>query len=63
LPQTNIFKSEQISAIAKELSFNSAEELAAQVGFGKVSPRQIVGRLKPKLGIKKTSRKGWSPKW
>jgi len=58
LPQTNIFKSEQISAVAKELSFNSSEDLAAQVGFGKVSPRQIVGRLKPKLGIKKTKSQG-----
>jgi len=58
LPQINIFKSEQISAVAKELSFNSAEELAAQVGFGKVSPRQIVGRLKPKLGIKKNKSQG-----
>lgn len=58
LPQINIFKSEQISAVAKELSFNSAEDLAAQVGFGKVSPRQIVGRLKPKLGIKKDKSQG-----
>ena len=58
LPQINIFKSEQISAVAKELSFNSAEDLAAQVGFGKVSPRQIVSRLKPKLGIKKNKSQG-----
>ena len=58
LPQINIFKSEQISAVAKELSFNSAEDLAAQVGFGKVSPRQIAGRLKPKLGIKQNKSHG-----
>jgi guanosine-3',5'-bis(diphosphate) 3'-pyrophosphohydrolase len=48
----NIMKSEQISAIAKELSFHSIEDLIAQIGFGKVSPKQVIGRLKPKLGIK-----------
>ncbi|MBW1783618.1 MAG: bifunctional (p)ppGpp synthetase/guanosine-3',5'-bis(diphosphate) 3'-pyrophosphohydrolase [Deltaproteobacteria bacterium] len=52
LGQINILKSEQISAIAKELSFNSVEDLIAQIGFGKISPRHIVGRLKPKLDIK-----------
>ena len=52
LTLTNIFKSEQISAVAKELSFQSVEDLIAQIGFGKISPRQVVGRLKPKLGIK-----------
>ena len=48
----NIIKSEQISAIAKELSFHSVEELIAQIGFGEISPNQVIGRLKPKLGIK-----------
>ena len=48
----NIIKSEQISAIAKELSFRSVEELIAQIGFGEISPNQVIGRLKPKLGIK-----------
>jgi GTP pyrophosphokinase len=48
----NIMKSEQIAAIAKELSFHSVEELVAQIGFGKVSPKQVVGRLKFRLGIK-----------
>ena len=48
----NIMKSEQILAIAKELSFHSAEELIAQIGFGEISPKQVIGRLRPKLGIK-----------
>jgi guanosine-3',5'-bis(diphosphate) 3'-pyrophosphohydrolase len=48
----NIMKSEQLSAIAKELSFHTIEDLIAQIGFGKVSPKQVIGRLKPKLGIK-----------
>ncbi len=48
----NIMKSEQLSAIAKDLSFHSIEDLIAQIGFGKVSPKQVIGRLKLKLGIK-----------
>jgi guanosine-3',5'-bis(diphosphate) 3'-pyrophosphohydrolase len=48
----NILKSEQILAIAKELSFHSVEELIAQIGFGEISPNQVIGRLRPKLGIK-----------
>ncbi len=49
---SNIFKSKQVKAIAEDLSFQSAEELVAQIGFGKISARQVVSRLKPKLGIK-----------
>lgn len=48
----NIMKNEQVSAIAKDLSFHSVEDLLAQIGFGKISPKQVIGRLKPKLGIK-----------
>ncbi|MFP4085661.1 MAG: RelA/SpoT family protein [Desulfobacteraceae bacterium] len=48
---SNIFRSNQIKAIAEDLSFQSTEELVAQIGFGKVSARQVVGRLKLKLGI------------
>jgi len=48
----NIMKNEQILSIAKEFSFHSVEDLIAQIGFGKISPRQVIGRLKPKLGIK-----------
>ncbi|MBC8457527.1 MAG: bifunctional (p)ppGpp synthetase/guanosine-3',5'-bis(diphosphate) 3'-pyrophosphohydrolase, partial [Deltaproteobacteria bacterium] len=48
----NVIKSDQLSAIAKELSFHSVEDLIAQIGFGEISARQVIGRLKPKLGIK-----------
>jgi guanosine-3',5'-bis(diphosphate) 3'-pyrophosphohydrolase len=48
----NIMKSDQITAIAKELSFHSVEDLLAQIGLGRVSSRHVAGRLKPKLGIK-----------
>jgi guanosine-3',5'-bis(diphosphate) 3'-pyrophosphohydrolase len=48
----NVTKSDQLSAIAKELSFRSVEDLVAQIGLGKISPRQVIGRLRLKLGIK-----------
>jgi GTP pyrophosphokinase len=51
LTVSNIMKSEQLSLIAKELSFHSVEDLIAQIGLGKVSPKQVISRLKPKLGI------------
>jgi len=56
--QTNVFKSEQIAAVAKELSFHSVEDMIAQIGFGKISPRQVVGRLKPRLDIKADKSQG-----
>jgi len=48
----NILKNEQLAAVAKSLSFHSVEDLVAQIGLGKVSSKQIIGRLKPRLGIK-----------
>jgi guanosine-3',5'-bis(diphosphate) 3'-pyrophosphohydrolase len=47
----NILKSEQIEAVAKDFSFHSVEDLLANLGFGRISAKQIIGRLKPKLGI------------
>jgi GTP pyrophosphokinase len=47
----NILKSEQILSISKELSFHSVEDLLANIGYGKISANQVIGRLKPKLGI------------
>jgi len=52
LGQMNLFKSEQIAAVAKELSFHSVEDMIAQIGFGKISPKQVVGRIKPSLDMK-----------
>ena len=54
----NIMKSEQLSAIAKGLSFHSVEDLVAQIGLGKVSAKQVIGRLKPRLGIKDENASG-----
>ena len=47
----NIMKSEQIEAVAKDFSFHTVEDLLANLGFGRLSAKQIIGRLKPKLGI------------
>ena len=55
---SNLLKSEQIAAVAKELSFQSGEDLIAQIGFGKISPMQVVGRLRPKLGGKEEIHQG-----
>lgn len=58
LAMPNILKSEQILAIAKDLSFHSVEDLVAQIGFGDVSLRQVIGRLKARLGAKGGTRRG-----
>ncbi|MBW1912830.1 MAG: bifunctional (p)ppGpp synthetase/guanosine-3',5'-bis(diphosphate) 3'-pyrophosphohydrolase, partial [Deltaproteobacteria bacterium] len=47
----NIMKNEQIATVAKDYSFQSVEELIVNVGYGKISANQILGRLRPKLGI------------
>jgi len=52
LGQMNLFKSDQIAAVAKELSFHSVEDMIAQIGFGKLSPRQVVTRIKPSLDVR-----------
>ena len=54
----NIMKNEQIIATAKELSFHSVEDMIAQIGLGKASAKQVVGRLKLKLGIKEEKAPG-----
>jgi GTP diphosphokinase / guanosine-3',5'-bis(diphosphate) 3'-diphosphatase len=48
---TNLAKSEQVAAVAKDLSFNSQEDLFANIGYGRVSVQQVLGRLKPKVDI------------
>jgi guanosine-3',5'-bis(diphosphate) 3'-pyrophosphohydrolase len=54
----NITKSEQIEAVAKDFSFHTVEDLLANLGFGRVSAKQIIGRLKPKLGIEEEPHTG-----
>ena len=54
----NILKNEQIEAVANDLSYHSVSDMLANIGFGKVSAKQIIGRLKPKLGVEEPSYTG-----
>ncbi|MBW1998856.1 MAG: bifunctional (p)ppGpp synthetase/guanosine-3',5'-bis(diphosphate) 3'-pyrophosphohydrolase, partial [Deltaproteobacteria bacterium] len=54
----NISKNEQIAAVAKELSFSATEDMLANVGYGKITVNQVIGRLKPKLGIEEETPSG-----
>jgi len=47
----NIIKNEQIESIAQEFSLQTIEDLLANIGYGKISANQILGRLRPRLGI------------
>ncbi len=55
---TNIMKSEPIALLAKEFSFHSVQDLLANIGYGKISAQQVMGRLKPKLGIEENKHAG-----
>jgi GTP pyrophosphokinase len=48
---TNIAKSDQVAAVAKDLSFHSQEDLFANIGYGRVSVQHVIGRLRPKVDI------------
>ncbi|MBN2419596.1 MAG: bifunctional (p)ppGpp synthetase/guanosine-3',5'-bis(diphosphate) 3'-pyrophosphohydrolase [Deltaproteobacteria bacterium] len=50
---TNIAKNQQVDAVAKDMSFQSIEDLFANIGYGKISANQVLGRLKPRLGVEK----------
>jgi guanosine-3',5'-bis(diphosphate) 3'-pyrophosphohydrolase len=54
----NILKSEQVEAVARDYSFHTVEDLLANLGFGRISAKQIIGRLKPKLGLEGEIRTG-----
>ena len=58
IPITNLLKNEYVAQVAAELSFQATEELIAQIGFGKISARQVITRLKPRLGIEKEKTQG-----
>jgi GTP diphosphokinase / guanosine-3',5'-bis(diphosphate) 3'-diphosphatase len=51
ITMTNIAKSDQLGAVAKDLSFHSKEDLFANIGYGRISVQQVVGRLRPKVDI------------
>jgi GTP pyrophosphokinase len=54
----NILKNEQLSSILEHFSLQTIEDLLANIGYGRISARQVVGRLKPKLGDDKEGHAG-----
>jgi guanosine-3',5'-bis(diphosphate) 3'-pyrophosphohydrolase len=54
----NLLKDDQVAAAAKELSFQSPEDLLANLGYGRVSVKQVMGRLRPKVDAQPESRPG-----
>lgn len=47
LSPSKVFKSEDLPAVANELSQNSIEDLLAAIGYGKVSAHQVSNKLSP----------------
>lgn len=47
----NLLKNEDVESVAKDLSLQSVQDLLAQIGLGKVSSRQVVGKLRTRLGL------------
>jgi len=47
----NLLKSKQLEAVAPEFSLNSVEDLLANIGYGKLSSRQVIGKLKSQMGL------------
>jgi GTP pyrophosphokinase len=43
-------KNEELNAVAEELSLHSVEDLYANLGFGRLSPKQVITRLRARLG-------------
>ncbi len=62
LTLSNITRNEQISAIARDFSLHSAQDLLANVGYGKISANQVIGRLKPRLGVEEDRHAGFVSK-
>ena len=48
LPSAQLFKSEQMVEVARALGFQTADEVAAAVGYGRLATAQVVNRLIPR---------------
>jgi len=48
LPPAQLFKSDRLPQIARELGLDTVEDLVAAVGYGRLSTAQIVNRLVPR---------------
>ncbi|RLB41213.1 MAG: GTP pyrophosphokinase [Deltaproteobacteria bacterium] len=51
-------KNDHLISIAKDLSLHTLDDLYAQIGLGKISPKQVVGRLRQKLGLEEEKQPG-----
>ncbi|RLB81263.1 MAG: GTP pyrophosphokinase, partial [Deltaproteobacteria bacterium] len=51
LDWASLQKDEQLLSVAKDLSLHTLDDLYAQIGLGKISPKQVVGRLRQRLGL------------
>ncbi len=61
---SSILKNEELMAVAKDLSFHSVEDLFANLGFGRLSAKQVITRLRPKLGTEEEEdRRALSARW
>ncbi len=47
----NITRNDDVAAVSEELSFHSVDDLLANIGYGKVSVKQVLGRIKSRRGI------------
>jgi GTP pyrophosphokinase len=54
----NLSKNEEIAQVAKELSLQSQEDLFANLGYGRISVKQVIGRLRPKVDIQEEPKPG-----
>jgi GTP pyrophosphokinase len=48
---TSLIKAEETRQVAKDFGINTLEDLYVSIGFGKVSPHQIVNRLMPESQV------------
>lgn len=54
----NLMKNEEMAAAAEELSFHSIQDLLANVGYGKISVNQVLGRIRARMGVAETKHPG-----
>lgn len=52
MPVATIMKGDDLSEVAKDVSLQTVQDLFAQIGFGKLSANQVIGRLRNRLGLK-----------
>jgi guanosine-3',5'-bis(diphosphate) 3'-pyrophosphohydrolase len=56
-----LLKSGEIQKVAGDFGFQTVDDLMASVGYGKISPRQILGKLVPPEKLEGRDRKSESP--